>query len=130
MTSNLPTVSLDSQQITRERLEWIFDCGKSTVSELLSDSKPRIHVFRYKGLVRASPESVLQFILSNTRIAKNLSGDAAARTAALMQDPIIWQRIERLIADQTEAKVRAALATMQGDAVQRVEKALSHRRAA
>ena len=109
--TNPPTIlSLDSQQITPKRLQWIMDVGHCTIADW--NEKKLIPHFREERIIRYAPENVLRFIVSHTVRSKARQPGLApfvnpAAPVVLTEDA--WTRIERLIKDQIEAqKGRAA----------------------
>lgn len=108
MIDSLPSLSLESQQITPKRLEWIMDVGHCTVADW--NEKKLIPHFKLERIIRYAPENVLNFILSHTVRAR-----AAAAPSAYSSSPTIhrlsedaWKQIERLIADQVQAQKEKA----------------------
>lgn len=109
MIATAPTISLESQQLTPAQLRWIMNVGDSTVHEWLDGTTPALSHFRRSRLIRISSEAALEFIFRNTVRARGAGEPLLVpQGQPLMFPEEAWQRIERLIAEQVEAKIRRA----------------------
>jgi hypothetical protein len=101
VNSDTPILSLASQQITPARLAWIMDVGDRTVWEW--NDQNLITRFQRGRIIRFAPESVLEFIIGNT-VRTRSKPTMLVQTLGAELSAQQWARIERLIADQMEAK--------------------------
>lgn len=107
MNQNPASLSLDSQLLTPARFAWVMDAGHSTVEQWLR-TKQVTH-FRKGRFIRIAPEAALAFILAHTVKSRwgMLPGPGFAAAAPALNEKQfgeLWERIERLIVTQLEAR--------------------------
>jgi len=106
MISSVPTPSLNSQFLTGPQVAWVFQVSQRTVIEwreqkLIAHFKIGDRIFRYY------PEDVLRFATVHTVASASARSPHQLTTDSSDLLAVVWQRIERLIALQTEAKSKA-----------------------
>jgi hypothetical protein len=97
---------LNFQMLTPERFRWVLAIGESTEAEWRAQK--RVAFFKVGRAIRYTPAAVLELIQGNTRRARGAGTSNIQHPTSNIEE---WGRIERLIADQVRAQVRAARAT-------------------